>query len=167
MAKLRPYLVLINAKSVPQTARQTAVRYGEQYDTHKPACKAASESAGVADDKPENNPRRHCREGEPYWCIERCVGKNTRLGWVRAHGSQSALLPGVWTLYQGNRWVLHVRGKVAGFDTHDTAFVFCAMISRRMIFLVHYCGGGIYVIPPEGISYTLRRNSLLLIIRLS
>ena len=80
MAKLRPYLVLINAKSVPQTARQTAVRYGEQYDTHKPACKAASESAGVADDKPENNPRRHCREGEPYWRIERCVGK-TR-GWV-------------------------------------------------------------------------------------
>lgn len=87
VAEPRPYLVLINAKSVPQTARQTAVRYGEQYDTHKPACKAASESAGVADDKPENNPRRHCREGEPYWRIERCVGKNARLGRVRTHGS--------------------------------------------------------------------------------
>lgn len=130
VAEPRPYLVLINAKSVPQTVRQTAVRYGEYYGAHKPACKVGSESAGVVDGKPDNYPGRDCREREPYWCIERCVGKNTRLGWVRAHGSQSALLPGVWTLYQGNRWVLHVRGKVAGFDTHGTAFIFCVVVLR-------------------------------------
>ena len=63
MAKLRPYLVLINAKSVPQTVRQIAVRYDEQYDARKPTCKVGSESADVVDETRESSPSLLPRRG--------------------------------------------------------------------------------------------------------
>ena len=117
MAKLRPYLVLINAKSVPQTVRQIAVRYDEQYDTRKPTCKVGSESAGVVDGKPDNYPGRDCREREPYWCIERCVGKiRGRVGsgsWLAvdaASGSMDAL--------SKESMVSPCSRKASGFDAH-------------------------------------------------
>ena len=63
VAEPRPYLVLINAKSVPQTVRQTAVRYGEYYGAHKPACKVGSESADVVDETRESSPSLLPRRG--------------------------------------------------------------------------------------------------------
>lgn len=67
--------------------------------------------------KLENRPRHYCREGEPYWCIERCVGKiRGRVGsgsWLAvdaASGSMDAL--------SKESMVSPCSRKASGFDAH-------------------------------------------------